>query len=79
MLPKNNSDIGILLFKTEKYLPAVKEQSEFEKDPIGILNEIRFRKSKNIIQKKLSTYIGQLIKVKKIFLLWVIKRKSYIP
>lgn len=35
----------------------------------GILNKISFRKRKNIFQKKLSTDIGELKKVKKIFVM----------
>lgn len=76
-IAKYDSDTDIPLFKTEKYPSAVKELSEFDKDLTCFLNKIRFRKRKNIFQKKLSMDNGELKKVKKIFVMGDKTKKLY--
>lgn len=59
---KNRKKIAILIYPCLKLIntpiPAMKEMSEFDKNLIGILNKIRFRK-RNIFLKKLSMDIGE--------------------
>lgn len=44
-------------FTIRRYPPTIEELPEFEKDMLGVIDKIKFRKIKNNFQKQLSTEV----------------------